>query len=341
MIRLLPNDSKMLILKQYIIQPLSMKYIICNIILGCIMFASFGQNPVITGLYTADPSARVFNDTLFLYPSHDRDSAKWWDMTDWHVFSTVDMKHWTDHGVALSLKDLKWAKKYAWAPDCGFKNGRYYFYFPTDQDYIGVAVSDKPVGPFIDPLEKPLITRQTPGVIANRDLIDPCIFTDDDGTSYLFFGQNNVCAVKLNKDMISFNGPATIIKGTDHFFEAVWVHKYKGKYYISYSGDGKIMYAMSDKVLGPYEFKGEILDKVNSGTNHHSIVKYKGNWYLFYHTSDLALRNIPSDSPEREFIQWRRSVCVDYLYYNSDGTIRRVNPTKEGVSVSPGIKSDK
>ena len=244
------------------------------------------------------------------------------------------MKHWKDRGVALSLKDIAWAKKYAWAPDCGYKNGRYYFYYPTDQDYIGVAVGNTPAGPFTDPLGKPLISRRTPGVIADRDLIDPCIFTDDDGKSYLFFGQNTVCAVTLNKDMISFNEPARIIKGTDHFFEAVWVHKYNGKYYMSYSGDDKILYAMSDHVLGPYEFKGEILDSVNSGTNHHSIVQYKGKWYLFYHNSDLALDNIPADSPNRKFVQWRRSVCIDYLYYNADGTIRKVKQTKEGVSIS-------
>ena len=122
-----------------------------------------------------------------------------------------------------------------------------------------------------------------------------------------------------------------IIEGLDHFFEAIWVHKYRGKYYMSYSGDGKILYAMSDSILGPYEFKGEILDKVNSGTNHHSIVEYKGQWYLFYHNSDLAHEKIPAGSEERKYIEWRRSVCVEYLEYNDDGTIRKVMQTKKGV----------
>jgi len=293
--------------------------------------AAYSDNPVITHIYTADPSARVFNDTLFLYPSHDRDNAQWWDMVDWHVFSTTDMKDFTDHGVALSLDDISWAEQYAWAPDCVKKNGKYYFYFPTDQDYIGVAVSDKPYGPFKDPLGKPLLTRNSPGVKANRDFIDPGVFIDDDGTAYLFVGQNHVNAVKLNDDMISYSGDVKIIKGVDHFFEAVWVHKYNGKYYMSYSGNGKILYAMSDNVLGPYEYKGEILDKVNSGTNHHSIVQYKGQWYLFYHNSDLALKNIPPDSEERKYVQWRRSVCVDSLFYNPDGTIQKVIQTKKGV----------
>ena len=293
--------------------------------------ALYADNPIITHIYTADPSARVFNDTLYIYPSHDRDNAQWWDMVDWHVFSTTDMKTFTDHGVALSLDDISWATEFAWAPDCVEKNGKYYFYFPTDQDNIGVAVSDKPYGPFKDPLGKPLLTRDTPGIIADRDFIDPGLFIDDDGTAYLFVGQNVVNAVVLNEDMISYSGEVKIIEGVDHFFEAVWVHKYEGNYYMSYSGKGKILYAMSDNVLGPYDFKGEILDEVNSGTNHHSIVEYKGQWYLFYHTADLALENIPPDSEERKYVQWRRSVCVDSLFYNPDGTFQKVIPTKKGV----------
>ncbi|KPK82698.1 MAG: hypothetical protein AMS27_14275 [Bacteroides sp. SM23_62_1] len=289
------------------------------------------RNPIITHMYTADPSARVFNDTLYLYPSHDRDSAIWWDMVDWHVFSSTDMKHWTDHGVALSLSEITWAEKYAWAPDCNYKNGRYYFYYPTDQDYIGVAVGDSPTGPFADPLGKPLISRETPGVKATRDLIDPCIFVDDDGQAYLFFGQNDVNVVELNDDMISFDDSVQIVEGTDHFFEAVWVHKRNGIYYISYSGMGKIIYGMSDNPLGPYTYKGEILDTVNSGTNHHSIVEYKGTWYFFYHNADLSLKNIRDESEKEKYSQFRRSVCVEYLYYNEDGTIKKISQTKGGV----------
>ena len=293
--------------------------------------ACVNRNPIITHMYTADPSARVFNDTLFLYPSHDRDSTAWWDMVDWHVFSTTDMKNWTDHGVALSLSELSWAKEFAWAPDCNFKNGKYYFYYPTDQDYIGVAVGDNPAGPFKDPIGRPLITRSTPGVKATRDLIDPCIFIDDDGQGYLFFGQNDVNVVILNDDMISFNDSAMIVQGTDYFFEAVWVHKRNGVYYISYSGKGKILYGMSDNPLGPYTYKGEILDTVNSGTNHHSIVEYKGKWYFFYHNADLSMKKIKDKTEKEKYSQFRRSVCVEYLYYNEDGTIQKIAQTKKGV----------
>jgi len=308
-----------------------MKKIVTFAFIMFLGLACVGQNPIITHLYTADPSARVFNDTLYLYPSHDRDSAIWWDMIDWHVFSTTDMKNWTDHGVALSLSEISWARKYAWAPDCNYKNGKYYFYYPTDQDYIGVAVGDLPTGPFTDLINKPLISRGTPGVKATRDLIDPCIFIDDDSKAYLFFGQNDVNVVQLNDDMISFNDSIKIVEGTDHFFEAVWIHKRNGLYYISYSGLGKILYGMSDHPLGPYTYKGEILDTVNSGTNHHSIVEYKRNWYFFYHNADLSLSKIQDESEKEKYSKYRRSVCVEYLYYNEDGTIKKISQTKMGV----------
>ncbi len=293
------------------------------------------QNPFITHLYTADPSAHVFNDTLYVYPSHDPDTATWFNMADWHVFSTTDMKHWTDHGTALSVDNIIWAEKYAWAPDCQFYKGKYYFYYPLEQNFIGVAVGNQPYGPFNDPLKKPLITRQTPGVVNNRDLIDPAIFIDEDHTPYLIFGQNDVNIVKLNDDMISFSDSVRVIQGTDHFFEAVWMHKHCGKYYLSYSGKGKILYCMGNNPYGPFEYKGVILDRVNSGTNHHSIVEYRGKWYLFYHNSDLYFQKNPeadTNPPRQKRIHpFRRSICVDRLYYNEDGTIKKVQMTKKGV----------
>ena len=313
------------------------------VILLSISFSCYSQNPIITTIYTADPSAHVFNGRVYIYPSHDRDSSLTFDMDDYHVLSSDNMVDWTDHGVALSLNDITWTKQKAWAPDCAFHNGKYYFYFPTDRSCIGVAVGDSPEGPFIDPIGKPLVTKDSPGVINKRDFIDPCIFIDDDGTPYLFFGQLDVNVIRLNDDMVSYDGEVCQIKGADGFFEAVWVHKYKGKYYLSYSTWGEkgvtgpqIVYAVSENVLGPYEYKGVILDEVNSGTNHHSIVEFQNQWYLFYHTCDLFLERTPLGSPEMKYKPYRRSVSVDYLYYNADGTIRKVIPTREGVKkVSP------
>lgn len=286
-------------------------------------------NPIITDTYTADPSARVFGDTLWLYPSHDKDDATTFSMEDYHAYSTTDMRQWSDHGVVFNpLTQTTWAKSAAWAPDCICRNGKYYLYYPTDKRHIGVAVADNPAGPFHDPLGHPLISIDTPGVVCDRDFIDPAVFIDDDGQAYLFMGQNTVCCIKLNEDMISYDGEVHIIEGVKDFFEAVWVHKRGDTYYMSYS-DGpfrghepRIAYCTSSSPTGPYTYRGVILGPVSSGTNHHSIVSYKGQDYLFYHTADISRHLAPG-----YHCGVRRSVCVDSLFYNADGTIREVTPT--------------
>lgn len=286
-------------------------------------------NPFLNNTYAADPSAHVYNDTLWVYPSHDKQDAVRFDMEDYHVYSTTDMQHWQDHGIIFNpLQQTTWAKKYAWAPDCVERNGKFYLYYPTDTQHIGVAVSNRPDGPFTDPLGHPLISIDTPGVVCDRDFIDPCVFIDDDGQAYLYVGQNTPCCVKLNEDMISYQGEVHILEGVHEFFEAIWMHKHEGKYYLSYS-DGpffghqpRISYCMADNPLGPFTYQGVILDPVNSGTNHHSIVEYQGKNWLFYHTADLSLYNNPFDHTGV-----RRSLAADPLYYNEDGTIQKVHPT--------------
>lgn len=305
------------------------------------MSVAQGHNPIITDAYCADPSARVFGDTLWVYPSHDRDDALSFSMEDYHAYYTTDMREWHDAGVIFSpLRQTSWAKSAAWAPDCIYRNGKYYLYYPTDKRHIGVAVADTPYGPFHDPIGKPLISIDSPGVVCDRDFIDPAVFIDDDGQAYLFMGQNTVCCIKLNDDMVSYDGQVHIIEGTKDFFEAVWVHKRDGLYYMSYS-DGpfrghepRIAYCTSSSPLGPYTYRSVLLDSVSSGTNHHSIVTYKGQDYLFYHTADLSRRLAPG-----YHCGVRRSVCVDSLFYNADGSIRKVrqtvNPerlTLEGIS---------
>ena len=288
-------------------------------------------NPIINHMYSADPSARVFGDTLWIYPSHDKDNADSFSMEDYHAYSTTDLKTWKDHGVIFNpISQTVWAKKEAWAPDCIFRNGKYYLYYPTDKKHIGVAVSENPQGPFSDPIGKPLLSIDSPGVICNRDFIDPCVFIDDDGQAYLFAGQNTVCCIKLNEDMISYDGEVHIIQGAKDFFEAVWVHKRNGKYYMSYS-DGpfrghepRIVYATSDSPLGPYTYQGVILDPVNSGTNHASIVNYKGQDLLFYHTADLS-----KHLHDGFHCGVRRSVCCDTLRYDNNGMIQKVMPTTD------------
>ena len=312
-------------------------------LLMCSLFVN-AQNPIINDRYSADPSARVFGNTLWLYPSHDKDDALSFSMEDYHAYSTVDMQHWHDHGIVFNpLRQTAWAKSAAWAPDCVERNGKYYLYYPTDKRHIGVAVGDSPAGPFRDPLGHPLLSIDSPGVVCDRDFIDPCAFIDDDGQAYLFVGQNTVCCIKLNEDMISYDGKVHIIQGVKDFFEAVWVHKRNGMYYMSYSNgpfhghQPQIAYCTSKNPLGPYKYQGIVLDSVNSGTNHHSIVSYKGQDYLFYHTADIS-RNLH----QGYHCGVRRSVCCDSLYYNADGSIRKVKPTLSEAKVRmDGVDDDR
>jgi hypothetical protein len=309
-------------------------------------------------LYTADPAVHVFKDKLFIYPSHDiesgipeNDNGDHFDMRDYHVFSmeSIDGKV-TDHGVVLDVKDIPWAGRQLWDCDCAYKNGKYYLYFPlkdkTDIFRIGVAVSEKPEGPFI-PLEAP---------IKGSYSIDPCVFYDEDGSHYMYFGglwggqlqryRNNKAiecghepkddesalparVVKLKDNMLEFgeepravtlldeNGK--VLKSGDHerrFFEASWMHKYKGKYYFSYSTGNTHMlcYAIGDTPYGPFFYKGIILTPVVGWTTHHSIVEFKGKWYLFYHDS------VPSGGKT-----WLRSMKITELEYNQDGTIKPID----------------
>jgi beta-xylosidase len=298
--------------------------------------------PLVTDLYTADPSAHVFNGKIYIYPSHDieanvpeDDEGGHFNMRDYHVYSMdkIDGKV-TDHGVALDIKDVPWAGRQMWAPDAAFKNGTYYLYFPVkdkqDVFRIGVATSKSPTGPF----------KAEPTPIAGSYSIDPAVFTDTDGTTYMYFGGiwggqlqrwhtgkydaslktdlGNDAApalspkvVRMSNDMLSFAEPvkdAVILDkdgkpllAGDHdrrFFEGAWMHKYKDTYYFTYStGDTHFLaYATSKSPYGPFTYQGKFMEPVTGWTTHHSIVEFKGKWYLFYHDVELSgkthLRNI-------------------------------------------------
>ena len=283
-------------------------------------------NPFIRHMYTADPSAHVWEDgRLYVYASHDIAPPRGCDLMDrYHVFSTDDMIHWTDHGEILSSDQVPWGRKeggFMWAPDCAYRNGTYYFYFPhpsetdwNDSWKIGVATSNKPAEGF-----------KVQGYIEGMDpMIDPCVFEDDDGQAYIYNGGGGTCkGGKLKDNMIELDGPMRTMEGLSDFHEATWIHKYNGKYYLSYSDnhdDGekhnRMCYAISDSPLGPWEYKGIYMEPTDSYTNHGSIVEFKGQWYSFYHNSALSGHD------------WLRSICVDKLYYNPDGTIKMVKQTK-------------
>lgn len=289
------------------------------------------QNPVIGHQFTADPTARVFNGRMYLYPSHDIHSPvdelkEWFCMADYHVFSSDNLCDWTDHGVIVTQNAVPWVKpdSYAmWAPDCVCKDGRYYFYFPAaprdaERGFaVGVAVAPSPTGPFM-PMPRPI-----EGVKG----IDPCVLVDDDGTSYIYWCGGGMWGAPLAPNMMQLAGERRDMEGLpEGFKEGPFVFKREGKYYFTFPWVRKntetLAYAISDSPLGPWEFKGIIMDESPAGcwTNHHSIVDYDGRWYLFYHHNDY--------SPAMDK---RRSVRIDTLAFNPDGTIRKVRPTLRGV----------
>jgi len=292
-------------------------------------------NPLVRYMFTADPSARVFGNRLYVYTSHDEDTAdvnQHFLMNNWHVFSTSDMTNWTGHGEIFSLKDISWTKKQAWAPDCVERNGKYYFYFPVEQKKIGVAIGDSPIGPFKDAIGKPLVDNTNNEKIVGREPIDPALLIDDDGQAYMYFGCRDARVVKLKKNMIELDGDIkpVIINGieghkenNDGFYgEAPWIFKRNGIYYFTMAENNKILtYYMGKSPKGPWKYQGVIM-KAEGGNNHHSIVEFKGQWILFYH----RWLSINSSCKKKQ-----RHCCAEYLYFNDDGTIQVVKRTNKGV----------
>jgi beta-xylosidase len=315
------------------------------------------NKPLVTHIYTADPSAHVFDGKLYIYPSHDldhemtsNDNGDQYDMEDYHVLSMDDVNsECVDHGEALHVKDVPWAKKQMWAPDAAYRNNTYYLFFPArDHDDIfrlGVATSTSPAGPF---------TAQ-PDYIPGSFSIDPAVFIDEDDKAYIYFGglwggqlekwqtgsfvedaegpaasepALGPIVAELSDDLLTFKSEPKQISIVDEdgnpipagdedrrYFEGPWVHKYNGYYYLSYSTGTthKIVYAISKDPQGPYVYQGTILTPVLGWTTHHSIVQFGGKWYLFYHDSSL------SGGADN-----KRSVKFTELHYNEDGTIQTI-----------------
>ncbi len=306
------------------------------LLLGAIVVQA--QNPLIRDQFTADPTARVFQGRVYVYPSHDvHCGTEWFCMKDYHVFSSENLVDWTDHGMIVDQEKVAWvdAKQNSmWAPDCYEKDGKYYFYFPAIAEgssgakgmTVGVAISDTPYGPFV-PQEKPI-----EGVSG----IDPNVFIDKDGQGFLYWagvGQGLVGA-KLKANMLELDGkPQIIQKLPEGMKEGPFLFERNGTYYFTFlhviKNTEALVYGMGSNPLGPFEYKGIIMDEHPSKcwTNHHSILEYKGQWYLFYHHNDLS----PS-------FDKNRSIRADRLFFNEDGTIQKVVPTLRGVGVVPATK---
>ena len=288
------------------------------LLLTSIGLKCFADNPIIQTKFTADPAPMVYNDTVFLYTGHDEDDAMGFKMQNWLLYTSTDMVNWTDHGEIASLKSFKWVNtdNGAWAPQCIRRNNKFYMYCPVPNGMgIGVLVSDSPYGPFKDPIGKPLIKN------SNHD-IDPTVLIDDDGQAYLYWGNPYLYYVKLNEDMISYSGEIVNEPSKPaNYQEGPWVWKRNGHYYLSYAStccpEG-IGYAMSNSPTGPWEYKGMIMegDQRSSG-NHPGIIDYKGNSYVFGFNYSIGQKTM---SKHYE----RRSICVENLTYNEDGTIQKL-----------------
>jgi beta-xylosidase len=302
--------------------------------------AAQAANPLFPGLFTADPAAYVDNGRVYLYVGHDEAKAGETDykMKEWRVYSSCDMKNWTDHGSPLKAADFKWAERDAWAGDVTKRNGKYYFYTTSMHATIpgfaiGVAVSDSPTGPFVDARGSALVTNDmTLQTAISWDDLDPAIFQDDDGQAWLYWGNTILKYAKLKPNMIELDGPIHTV-GMDNFTEASYLHKHQGTYYLSYSRNWpeETAYMTGPSATGPWTWRGVIMQK-NEGvkTIHHAIVDFNGKSYIFYHNAKLPTGG-----------EFRRSVAVEELHYNADGTIVPVAQTAAGpdANPSPGCKA--
>ncbi len=321
---------------------------ILKLFLLSVPLTAAAQNPVISGQFTADPTARVFNNKVYMYPSHDifppeGTRQDWFSMEDYHVFSSEDLVNWQDHGVIVTQNKVPWVRPNSysmWAPDCVYRNGKYYFYFPSAPAKgggfgVGVAIADNPEGPFIP----------EPEPIKGINGIDPCVLLASDGNAYIFWGAGRCAKLKDNMKELADDNPKEVVKWGNREMEMVGVNclkdlpnrqaegpfafEYNGNYYLTYpyvrENTEVLAYAMSKNPMGPYEYKGIIMAEHANGcwTNHHSIVNYKDQWYLFYHHNAYS----PKDDK-------RRSAQIEKLYFNADGTIQEVKPTLRGVGIN-------
>ena len=273
--------------------------------------------PIVQTKYTADPAPTVYNDTVYLYTTHDEDDAEGFKMKDWLLYTSTDMVNWQDRGAVASLKDFKWynGDNGAWAEQVVVRNGKWYMYCPIHGHGIGVLVSDSPYGPFVDPIGKPLVWE------GEWDDIDPTVWIDDDGQAYLYWGNPTLKSVKLNEDMISTQGEIIHHPHIEDYQEGPWFYKRKGKYYMAFAStccpEG-IGYAMSDKPLGPWTYKGHIMNHTpRTRGNHPGIIDYKGHSYCFGLNYDIFRLETTRHAE-------RRSVSVAEMKYRKDGTIEEL-----------------
>lgn len=299
---------------------------------------SFAHNPILPEhIFVPDVEAHAWGDgRIYLYGSFDIKGKKSYCSTVHHVYSSDDLIHWVDHGVAFSIEDSTWAKDCGalYAPDCAYRDGWYYLYYCVPDGRCGVAKSQSPTGPFTD-------VGQIEGVLG----IDPAAFIDDDGQAYLYWGQLTWChAAKLKDNMVEIEQDTicTPLTVAEHeFHEGSSVKKVDGKYYYLFAdthrhgdpdkNEGRpscLGYAVSDHPMHGFEYGGVIIDNFGCDphvwNNHGSMEYFKGQWYVFYHRSTYGT-------------EYSRHVCAEPIYFDTEGKIREVKQTSSGIA--PAIKA--
>lgn len=304
--------------------------------------ALLAGNPILTDVFTADPAPLVDGDTVYLYTTHDEAPPRQWlVMNDWLCYSSKDMKTWTPHGPVASKDTFEWGTHDAWAAQTIKKDGKYWLYVTLcgkgqySGRAIGVAVSDKPEGPFKDAIGKPLVwDSMTPGPVGWDDM-DPSVFIDDDGTPWLAWGHTMLYLAKLKPNMIELDGEIRMMR-LPNYTEGPWLFKKDGTYYMIYvshilNGFHEMAsYATAKTLDGPWTPHGIMCrDTKNSDCIHPGVAEFKGNWYFFYLNGALTLANGEKGDAQH------RSVCMDYMYFNPDGTIQMIEQTDEAATVPP------
>ncbi len=306
-----------------------MKKIIISIYsFAWVLSGLMAQNPICPpGLNIADPAARVWKDgKLYVYGSRD-ESFNYYCSYDYWVLSTSDLIHWdytTNAFVSKGLYDqIKTNDNLLYAPDCMYKNGKYYLYYCQNGDIEGVATSNSPTGPFANPKEI---------YLKHKNQIDPAVFMDDDGQAYYMWGQFNAKIAKLNPNMMEIDTTTikeNLVTEKEHFFhEGGYMVKRNGIYYFVYAHMGRkgmptcIGYSTAKSPFGPFKYGGVIVDNdgcdPQSWNNHGSIVEFKGQWYVFYHRTTNGCKN-------------SRKACIEPIFFNKDGSINEVEMTSQGA----------
>lgn len=306
-------------------------------------------NPIVTDAFTADPAAFVVGDTVYLYCGQDEapnDRYSGYVMNRWLCYSSKDMKTWKPEGSPLQPSAFSWATGAAWASQVIERNGKFYWYAAVEHNRshpgkaIGVAVSDSPIGPFKDARGTALVTNDmTRATKISWDDIDPTVFIDDDGQAWLFWGNQKCYYAKLKPSMTELDGPIQMVPGDQvkNYTEAPWIHKHNGTYYLTYASGfpESISYSTAPKITGPWTSRGLLAEGAfNSNTIHPAIIDFNGVNYFFYHNGSMQ-----HDTKLGSGSSYRRSVCVDYLYYNPDGTMKRVIETSEGTDLPPASRN--